>query len=240
MNKIVVLDAGHGGKDAGAVNGTRYEKNDVLKLSLEVEKLLKKQSGITVHLTRSKDEYVELYSRSVFSNNLKADVFVSIHRNAHTNSSGNGTENWVHPQAPPTDTVLATEILDRLVAVGVGTNRGIKKGDYSVLRNTKAPAVMIELGFITNASDNNLFDSNFNGYAKAIAQGICAYLGIDYNGETPKQYARIQTGAYTYPDNEAGARKALAEIKEVGKKYGIPELEQAFLVIPSNERVEKE
>lgn len=229
MSKLICLDAGHGGKDPGAIGFGRQEKDDTLRMILVVDKLLQKQ-GVKTHLTRSKDEYVELYSRPKTSNSVKADVFVSIHRNAVASQGANGSEIWVHPQAPYTDTMLATEIHERLVDVGVQSNRGVKKGSYVVL-TANAPAVLLELGFITNKVDNELFDANFNAYAVAIAKGICAYVGVPYkedSGETEKPALyRVQVGAFSNEDN---AVKLMNDIQAMGY--------DAYLVRPSSEKVE--
>jgi len=167
----IVLDAGHGGYDAGAVNGARLEKNDNLRMALEVGRLLR-SCGFNVIQTRTTDVFVPLYERANISNRANADAFVSFHRNGSTNPSANGFENWIYTTAPRRSLELANYILDRVRAVGVQSNRGIKYGNFVVLRETRAPAVLIENGFITNAEDNRLFDTNFQLYAQAIANGI--------------------------------------------------------------------
>ena len=85
MKKTVVIDPGHGGSDPGAVSGKINEKD----LNLQVAKILKDlldQKGMTVYMTRSEDRYVGLHQRAEFANNLKADLFVSIHHNASPNT----------------------------------------------------------------------------------------------------------------------------------------------------------
>jgi len=167
----IVLDAGHGGYDAGAVNGARLEKNDNLRMALEVGRLLR-ECGFTVIQTRTTDVFVPLIERANISNRANASAFVSFHRNGSTNPSANGFENWVHTSASARAVSLANYILDRVVSVGVQSNRGIKYGNFVVLRETRAPAVLIENGFISNAEDNRLFDTNFSLYAQATANGI--------------------------------------------------------------------
>jgi len=174
--QTIVLDAGHGGYDAGAVNGARLEKNDNMRMALEVGRLLR-ECGFNVIQTRSTDVFVPLYERANISNRANADAFVSFHRNGSTNPSANGFENWVHTSASRRAVELANYILDRVVAVGVQSNRGIKYGNFVVLRETRAPAVLIENGFISNAEDNRLFDANFSLYAQATANGIARLFG---------------------------------------------------------------
>jgi N-acetylmuramoyl-L-alanine amidase len=167
----IVLDAGHGGYDNGAVNGTRREKDDNLKMALAVGNLLR-NCGFNVIQTRSTDVFVPLLERSNISNRNNADLFVSLHRNSSTNTTANGVENWVYTNPSQRSVYAANYILDRIVGVGVQSNRGIKYGNFSVLRETRAPAVLVELGFISNAEDNRLFDTRFNEYAASIANGI--------------------------------------------------------------------
>ena len=180
----VVLDAGHGGYDYGAVNGTRREKDDNLRLALAVGPILR-NCGVNVIYTRSTDVFVPLLERSRISNAANADLFVSLHRNASTNPAANGVENWVHTTASPQAVAAANYVLDRVYAVGVQSRRGIQYGNFSVLRETRAPAMLLELGFISNAEDNRLFDTNFAAYAQAIAAGILRALNVSCTAVQP-------------------------------------------------------
>lgn len=176
-NKITVcIDAGHGGKDVGAILEKRYEKDDTLKVAKLVEKQLKKKN-VKVIMTRAKDKEVGLEERCKTANRKKADLFVSIHRNSA--KTGNGVEIWCNSQKRENDTQLANNIITKLEKTKIQQNRGIKygtieseDGDYYVLKNTNMPSCLIELGFITNIKDNQLLDSNQEDYAKAIAEGI--------------------------------------------------------------------
>ena len=98
MSQTIVLDAGHGGYDNGAVSGTRREKDDNLRMALAVGNLLR-GCGFNVIYTRSTDVFVPLIERANISNRANADLFVSFHRNASTNPAANGVENWVHTNA---------------------------------------------------------------------------------------------------------------------------------------------
>ena len=174
--KTIVLDPGHGGSDPGAVNGSRLEKNDNLRMALAVRDNLVRL-GQRVVMTRSTDTYVDLLERSRISNNNNADIFVSLHRNSFTNPAANGWENYVMINSPLVNWQYAQTVLNECVNVGVQSNRGVKQADFSVLRFTAAPAQLLEMGFITNAIDNIMFDENFNRYADAIARGILIALG---------------------------------------------------------------
>ena len=175
--KTIVIDAGHGGDDWGAVNGNRKEKDDNLRLALALRQKLLNQ-GQRVVMTRDNDVFVSLLGRSEIANDSNGDLFISLHRNAvENNPSANGVENWVYTTASPSEKNYAQTVLDRVVEVGVQSNRGVKAGNFSVLRNTRIPAMLLEMGFISNARDNELFDQHLDAYAAAIAQGILESLG---------------------------------------------------------------
>lgn len=182
---IVCIDPGHGGTDVGAVNENRYEKNDNLKIAQLVEKYLQNQ-GITTIMTRNSDIEVSLRERCKIANRKKADFFVSIHRNS--GKQGNGIEIWINSKKAQKDFDLATSILKQIQGTEIQSDRGIKTGtakgertNYYVLNNTKMPSCLIELGFITEEKDNELFDKNIEEYAKAIAEGILEQISQKQN-----------------------------------------------------------
>lgn len=222
MSKIIVIDAGHGGVDVGAVNDYRFEKNDNLRFSLALEEALKRQ-GFTVYLTRDKDVNMSLQARSIFANRMKADYFISCHRNSFPLSTAHGLETWVYKNTDSDTIRFANDIHDELVKVGVQANRGVKKGNFHVCRETDMPAVLCELGFIKNAMDNELYDTKFNEYVDAIVKGVCKHTGVIYNAEskpvsppnsteTGKLY-RVQVGAFS---NKANAERLQAELESKG------------------------
>ena len=221
--KIIVLDAGHGGTDAGAVNGTRYEKNDNLKLALAVQKQLALW-GQTVLMTRTDDTFHSLVSRTDKANAAEADLFVSLHRNSVATATANGVEIWVYTTAGSGVQGMAAAVLERIAAVGIQSNRGVKMGNYHVLRESNMPAMLVELGFLSNTADNRLFDLYFDEYALAIAQGICDALGIQI-GEAepvpPEALYRVQVGAFA---SRANAEAFLQTVRGMGL--------DAFLVSP--------
>ena len=192
QTRTIVLDPGHGGNDPGAVSGTRREADDTLRLSLAVQNLLQAR-GQRVIMTRSTDVPVTLTERSNISNRNNADMFVSIHRNASTNAAANGVENYVFTTATAGTVQNAFDVLDRVVDAGVQNNRGVLRGNFAVLRNTQAPAMLLEMGFISNARDNQLFDQNFDAYAAAIADGIMAALNRPARAQ-PYQFYNVVAG----------------------------------------------
>lgn len=171
----VCIDAGHGGKDEGSSSGGRIEKHDTLKLALKIKERLE-EKGITVVMTREDDTFLKLAERCQIANSENVDYFVSIHRNK---GQGTGVETWISYTKSEESKTLAENIMSQLKSVGVQKDRGVKAGtqsdetkDYYVNGNVKAPSCILELGFIDNAKDNELYDSNMDAYAQAIADGI--------------------------------------------------------------------
>lgn len=180
LDLTVVVDAGHGGNDAGAMDktATKYEKDDVLKVALLVKQYLEEQ-GVTVIMTRSDDSFVSLDDRCAIANNSNADLFVSIHRNYIENVQAQGVETWVRISKPEADVKLGESIMSMLAQTPISNNRGVCYGyidninvDYQVNRETNMPSCLIELGFMSDDEDNKLFDAHYRDYARAISDGI--------------------------------------------------------------------
>lgn len=180
MSKITVcLDPGHGGKDPGAVNGNRYEKKDVLKLAKQVGKVLER-NGIKVIYTRTTDKYDTTYQKAKIANDKKADYFISIHRNAG-DKDANGAEVWIKEPGEAREKI-AKSIQKYFVKHGF-KDRGVKTNPGLVVtRDTNMPAVLCEVGFITNTKDNKLFDEKMNKYADCIAKGFMDAIGLEFKG----------------------------------------------------------
>lgn len=174
MAKTIVIDAGHGGKDPGAVNGTKYEKVANLQIAKKVGEKLK-EKGYNVKYTRSKDVYFSLQERCRMSNNWGADAFVSIHLNSATNKDAKGIETLRYPNVGQQTKDLAENVQTELVAALGWKNRGVKtRSDLYVLKKTVASAVLIECGFISNDEEaKKLFSSTYqNKIATAITKGV--------------------------------------------------------------------
>lgn len=226
MSKVICIDAGHGGKDSGAVSGKRYEKNDNLRFALALGKSLTR-CGFKVYQTRTKDVYMSLQQRSDFANMIKADYFISCHRNSFWNLLANGVENWVYKYTDSKTIAYATNIQNDLVKVGVQTNRGVKKGNFHVCRETNMPACLLELGFIKNKKDNALFDSKFNEYVEAVTKGICKSAGVSYVEVKPVEQpkSKPQMGRWCIGNfneqtkNRVDIKVLLNEARKIG--YGV-------------------
>lgn len=173
MTKKVVIDAGHGKPDPGAVNGSKHEAVATLAIAKKVGAKLTAK-GVGVLYTRTKNEAVSLKERCAISNTWGADAFVSIHLNAAANEDASGIETWRYPVAGTTKK-LADGIQTRLIAATGAKDRGVKTTTtLYVLKHTAAPAALIECGFISNnAESRKLFTEEYQEkIATAIADGI--------------------------------------------------------------------
>lgn len=167
-NKTIVIDAGHGGRDVGAVGASgTFEKNFTYKTSLELKQQLT-VLGANVLLTRSEDEFISLGSRSSYANVAGTDVFISIHYNstpALPNVTGIGTY-YYHGQ----NKGLATYVQKELIKETGATDRGVAFGNFLVIRQTFKPAILVELGFLSNQQKEKLLQTS--AYQKKLVQGM--------------------------------------------------------------------
>lgn len=172
---VVCIDAGHGGKDNGSNSGQRMEKDDNLRIAQAVADYLRTQ-GASVVMTRTDDVFLELSERCEIANGQGADYFVSLHRN---DGDGKGVEVWVYSGAGEETGAMAERILTGLDAAGIQENRGVRRGtqgsdseNYYINAHVGMPSCIVELGFIGNAHDNQLFDEKLEEYAAAIGDAI--------------------------------------------------------------------
>lgn len=189
-DKIIVIDPGHGGNDAGAIGPSGVmEKTVTLKVALELEKLLLDE-GAEVIMTRRTDVEVapkgrhatdieELKSRCDIANEAEADIFISIHADSFTNPASRGTTCYYFAEGAPESKRLAESVHPALIEQLKTPSRGTKPCNFYVVRNTDMPAILVELAFISNPQEESLLNSK-EGVEKA-AQGI--FDGIeDYFG----------------------------------------------------------
>jgi N-acetylmuramoyl-L-alanine amidase CwlD len=173
---IIVIDAGHGGNDPGAIGvGSIKEKDVTLSVSYYVRKMLI-DSGYSVLMARADDSEVLLQPRVDVANNNKADLFVSIHCNAMDNASPRGIETYYRtPQSEQFAKYIHKNMIDTL---GV-PDRGVRLRNLFVTRKTYMPSVLLEIGYITNPTEGaNLATVDYQKkVAKAIYKGIKEYLG---------------------------------------------------------------
>ena len=195
MTKIMI-DAGHGGADPGAVYNGRQEKDDNLNLALAVGRILE-EDGYEVEYTRTKDLYQTPYEKAELGNGSGADLFVSIHRNSSVfPDQYSGVETLVFDNSGQ-KARAAANINERLEQLGFRKIGVIERPNLVVLNSTDIPAILVEAGFINNSEDNRLFDQQFDAIARAIAKGIeDAYPAVK-----PEVYYRVQTGMFKNRDN---------------------------------------
>ncbi|WP_060681416.1 N-acetylmuramoyl-L-alanine amidase [Virgibacillus halodenitrificans] len=161
-----IVDAGHGGKDGGAMAKKMKEKD----LTLSTAKLLAeelKEEGAAVTLSRKDDTYISLDNRTIISNTSDADAFISIHYNANKNPKAAGISTFYHSSK---HSKLANKIQNALVITTSMNDRGTKQANYKVLRSNRKPAVLLELGFITNPDELDKIKSII--YQKDAAEGV--------------------------------------------------------------------
>ncbi len=177
---IIVIDAGHGGFDNGAMYQGRKEKDDNLRLALAVGQILEQQ-GYDVIYTRTTDVYQSPYEKAQIGNEAGADYFISFHRNSGENDNTyNGVQTLIYGGDERAER-LAEAINEELERTGFA-NLGIEeRTGLAVLRRTEMPAVLIEDGFINHDRDNEIFDNNFNEVASAIAMGIERAVPLEKN-----------------------------------------------------------
>ena len=198
LNKVIYLDAGHGGYDPGASYFGISEKSLTLAIQSRVKAKLEAE-GYQVVTTRTSDTYVDLADRSRAANASESDIFVSIHINASGSSAAKGIETYYYQpyaeypsrinatyHANPTrlsmSDTLANAIQSSLINATGAQNQGVKRQTFAVLRETTAPAVLLELGFLSNPQEAARLNTSAyqETLANAIVAGIKRYYSI-YN-----------------------------------------------------------
>lgn len=174
----IVVDAGHGGKDSGAISPdqTIYEKNIALNTALLLKKRLE-DAGTNVILTRDQDIFVSLDDRLALSHQHQADAFISLHYDAvETANSMSGTTTYYQLDE---NLELARTINKYLTTNGPLPNNGVRLANYKVLRENKQPAVLLELGYMNHSTDTQIIDSP--SYQSAIVEAIYQSLREYYS-----------------------------------------------------------
>ncbi|MCR8844514.1 N-acetylmuramoyl-L-alanine amidase [Paenibacillus sp. SC116] len=175
--KTIVIDPGHGGKDPGSIGqqGT-IERDMTLQLAKEIEQELLEKTGATVLLTREQDESVDLQQRIDMAEKESADLFLSIHFDAFTTNDVEGMTTY-HRNS--NDQPIAQAVHDRLIEKNFDTrDRGVRAGDYYVLRENTVPSLLLELGYISNEKDETRMRSLYfhQEASEAIVDGVIDYF----------------------------------------------------------------
>lgn len=169
----IVIDAGHGGRDPGAIatNGAFTEKEIALRTSQLLARRLQ-DAGANVVMTRDDDSFVSLNNRAVLSESSGADTFISIHYDAmDTPNSMSGTTTYYYSEA---ERGLAETVNNYLAQYGPLSNNGVRTGDYFVLRNNRQPSILLELGYLNH--DHDITVVNTDSYQATIVEAI--YQGL--------------------------------------------------------------
>lgn len=190
IGKTIVVDAGHGGYNPGAVaNGSVEADNNLAVAHLLADKL--REAGATVVMTRTEDRAVasdtsslknELAARVTLAEKREGDIFVSIHSNSNENSKVYGAMTFYYDEASQ---ALAESVQKNLIYRTKANDKGIQTAGFYVLRNTTMPAVLVEMGFVSNPQEARRL--NDPSYRMKLANGI--YEGIEEYFRTQKQAA---------------------------------------------------
>jgi N-acetylmuramoyl-L-alanine amidase len=198
--RCVCVDAGHGGRDSGTVQGPLLEKNLTLDIALRLQKLLEERHIATV-LTRNGDTFIPLERRPEIA--AHCDLLVSIHCNAAETPTAEGIETYVLPAqgSAPTARLSRPGAQDQrafpnnrcdernlwlgyclqrqLVAIAGTRDRGVRRGRFLVLKASHCPAALVECGFLTNEGEGRRLgtEEHRDAIARALCQGICHYAG---------------------------------------------------------------
>lgn len=172
---IYAIDMGHTitGLGTGAV-GILNETDINREVGKKLINMLREKGHIVYDCTVDKSSN-DLYDRVQKANATNAEFYLSIHLNSFSNPTANGTETYVYPSANSSTKAKAKAINDALVNTLKTTNRGVKEANFYVIKNTKMPAALVELFFITNKDDCNKY--SVNKCAEALFKGL---TGVDY------------------------------------------------------------
>jgi len=219
----IVLDAGHGGKDAGAVGNGLREKDLTLTIVKYIGRMLGEYEGVEVHYTRTDDRFLELKERAAIANKLNADYFISIHINA---GGGTGFETFIYNDTTDAKTIAYQNVIHQEIMKAIGNvrDRGKKRANYAVLRETHMPAILTENLFIDNPNDAAKLKSEqfLLQVAYGHVIGLERAFGLKKKAKPqPKENAaekklyRVQVGAFS-------DRKNAEQLVEELKKKGYP------------------
>lgn len=173
----VVIDAGHGGHDSGAISITnKMEKTFTLSMAIKVTALLRKEPQIDALMTRTDDTFIPLDDRVTFANSRDADLFLSIHGNKYT-AAATGTETYYYRD----ESLDFAKLIHKYAVQATGfADRGVRQEPFRVIKGTTMPAVLVEVGYLSNKNDEKrMYDDAFqNQVAASIASAIKEYLNI--------------------------------------------------------------
>ena len=195
------LDFGHGGKDPGAIGPTNLKESDVaLKIGMIIKENLENALEKVI-TTREDDKYYSLDYRIKKANSENCDYFISIHLNSATNSSAKGCEVWLYNENSKLKN-LANNLCNNLSTKMDTPNRGVKYSkNLSVLKNTKMPALLIEIDFISNKEVEKSLrnDNHLKNIADTISSTLLSFVNKSIVED--KVFYRVCIGSFSNKDN---------------------------------------
>ncbi|WP_195576271.1 N-acetylmuramoyl-L-alanine amidase [Paenibacillus sp. 1001270B_150601_E10] len=202
--KVVMWDPGHGGTDSGAVGNGLQEKDIVLRIALEASRrLMAEYEGVTSLLTRSTDVFIELQARTDMANKANADLFISIHCNSGGGAGGFESYTYIGTSNKTTadlQQAVHSEIITRLKPFAV-QDRGQKKANFHVLRETSMPALLTENLFVDVASDAAKLNNPdvIVAIVSGHVAGVATVLGLQKKPVDPNAVTIAVNGQFVSP-----------------------------------------
>lgn len=199
----VIVDVGHGGTDRGARCHAPYcEEKKICLLTARLVKQYLDQLGYHVVMTRNTDAFISLPRRVEIAGQAQGNIFVSIHFNSSRSSEAQGVEVFFHDSKADrlrtgASRKLADTILSRVLRRTSAQSRGVKKGNFYVIRETGMPAVLVEGGFISNPDERTLLKSRDyqEKIARGIADGIDQYFKVLWKKIRPRRESNPRPAA---------------------------------------------
>ncbi len=179
---LIVLDPGHGGYDLGTNSKQCNEKNIALATAILTKKHLS-DMGYKVLLTRSRDVFIPLKQRAEIANKTKSHLFVSLHFNSAPSPDAAGIEVYYFESRnkwrATSSKKVAKDVLSNLLSATGAASRGVKSGNFHVIRETNMPAILVEGGFLTNKDEKKLLTNQkyLDKIARGVAEGVNKYFG---------------------------------------------------------------
>lgn len=229
MTKKIFLDPGHGGKDGGAQGNGLSEKELTLQIAKGIKKILETEyDGAAVEMTRDDDRFLELSERADLANRAGAAIFVSIHINSATGTNGDGFESYIYNGTVSSETQALQNVIHKAVLQQAPflDDRGKKRANFAVLRESHMPALLTENGFINNPGNASSLkqSANLQKLSRGHANGIAEFVGLkkkENSSAAPgAPLYKVQVGAFS---ERANATALVNELIKKGYKPFIVE-----------------
>ena len=220
----VYLDAGHGGKDSGAIGNGLYEKNVALDIVKRIGNKLKSYKNVEVEQSRTTDVFLELTERTNKANSWGADAFISVHLNSNPSVSAKGFESYVYNGSVSSETIAFQNVMHQEIFKQIGTSttdRGKNRANFHVLRESHMKAILVENLFVSNAHDSALLKQSpfLDRIAQGYINGLEKFFGLVKETRPPtdntneqKPLYQVIAGTYSDYDNaDNQVKKLLAD-----------------------------